>query len=213
LEGIAFELQDKSAADTAVQKAFLKTDSIGKILLLALPLERPNPRKIRIKLEIDTNPPAGSSVQTSYITFPGVAAVTTQTLPSGFGAKAHALLCRACVKGRDWYDFVWYASRKIKPDLALLQNALVQQGPWVGQSLDVTPAWFLDELDAAIHRIDWEEARSDVRQFVPTSEQPGIDVWSTEFSVFSRHATCVSLLPLPIHATRPPRTKSLPTPD
>jgi predicted nucleotidyltransferase component of viral defense system len=127
-EGIEFGLLDKSAADNAVQKAFLKTDSIGKVLLLALPFERPNPRKIRIKLEIDTNPPAGSAFQTSYITFPGVAAVTTQTLPSGFGTKAHALLCRRYVKGRDWYDFVWYTSRKIKPDLELLQNALFQQG-------------------------------------------------------------------------------------
>ena len=127
-EGIEFGLLDKSAADNAVQKAFLKTDSIGKVLLLALPFERPNPRKIRIKLEIDTNPPAGSAFQTSYITFPGVAAVTTQTLPSGFGTKAHALLYRRYVKGRDWYDFVWYTSRKIKPDLELLQNALFQQG-------------------------------------------------------------------------------------
>jgi len=84
-EGIAFEVQDKSASGTAVQKAFLKTDSIGKFLLLSLPFERHNPRKIRIKLEIDTNPPAGSGFQTSYITFPVTAALTTQSLPSCAG--------------------------------------------------------------------------------------------------------------------------------
>ena len=179
-EGIEFGLLDKSAADNAVQKAFLKTDSIGKVLLLALPFERPNPRKIRIKLEIDTNPPAGSAFQTSYITFPGVAAVTTQTLPSGFGTKAHALLCRRYVKGRDWYDFVWYTSRKIKPDLELLQNALFQQGPWAGRPLEMTPEWFFDNMGAAIRRVDWKEARSDVRRFVPTVEQQGLDAWSTE---------------------------------
>ena len=183
-EGIEFGLLDKSAADNAVQKAFLKTDSIGKVLLLALPFERPNPRKIRIKLEIDTNPPAGSAFQTSYITFPGVAAVTTQTLPSGFGTKAHALLCRRYVKGRDWYDFVWYTSRKIKPDLELLQNALFQQGPWAGRPLEMTPEWFFDNMGAAIRRVDWKEASSDVRRFVPTVEQPGLDAWSTEFFLY-----------------------------
>jgi predicted nucleotidyltransferase component of viral defense system len=184
LEGIQFELQDKSAADSAVQKAFLKTDSVGKVLLLALPFDRPNPRKIRIKLEIDTNPPAGSAFQTSYITFPGVAAITTQSLSSGFGTKSHAMLCRKYVKGRDWYDFVWYASRKVKPDLALLQNALFQQGPWAGRPLEVTPEWFFDALGAAIRRIDWKEAHSDVRRFVPTGEQPGLDVWSAEFFLY-----------------------------
>ena len=183
-EGIEFGLLDKSAADNAVQKAFLKTDSIGKVLLLALPFERPNPRKIRIKLEIDTNPPAGSAFQTSYITFPGVAAVTIQTLPSGFGTKAHALLCRRYVKGRDWYDFVWYTSRKIKPDLELLQNALFQQGPWAGRPLEMTPEWFFDNMGAAIRRVDWREASSDVRRFVPTVEQPGLDAWSTEFFLY-----------------------------
>lgn len=183
-EGIHFEIQDKSDAESAVRKAFLKTDSIGKVLVLALPFDRPNPRKVRIKLEIDTNPPSGSSFQTSYITFPAVAAVTTQTLPSGFGTKTHALLCRRYVKGRDWYDFVWYTSRNITPDLTLLQNALFQQGPWAGQSLEVTPEWLFESLGAVVRRVDWKEARSDVQRFVPTPEQRGLDAWSTDFFLY-----------------------------
>ena len=47
-EGIDFELIDKANANTAVQKAFLKTDSIGKVLLLNLPFDRHNGKKIRI---------------------------------------------------------------------------------------------------------------------------------------------------------------------
>jgi hypothetical protein len=101
-----------------------------------------------------------------------------------FGTKAHALLCRRYVKGRDWYDFVWYTSRKIKPDLELLQNALFQQGPWAGRPLEMTPEWFFDNMGAAIRRVDWKEASSDVRRFVPTVEQPGLDAWSTEFFLY-----------------------------
>jgi hypothetical protein len=180
-EGIEFELQDKSATDIAVQKAFLKTDSIGKVLLLALPYDRPNPRKIRIKLEIDTNPPAGSSFQTSFITFPGIAALTTQTLSSGFGTKSHALLCRKYIKGRDWYDFAWYATRKIRPDLRLLQNALFQQGPWAGRQFGVTPDWYLEQMSSAIGSVRWEEARQDVQRFLPAWEQAGLRLWSRQF--------------------------------
>jgi len=29
-----------------------------------------------------------------------------------FAGKIHALLCREYLKGRDWYDFVWYTSRR-----------------------------------------------------------------------------------------------------
>jgi len=183
-EGIRLEAQDKSSLDSAVRKAFLKTDSIGTFLLMALPFERHNPRKLRIKLEIDTNPPAGSVFQTSYITFPGVAALTTQALPSGFATKAHALLCRKYVKGRDWHDFAWYVARKTKPDLELLGNALYQQGPWAGKRPAITPDWFLAHLAVVIDRIDWREVRADVQRFLPQTEQAGLDAWGRDFFAY-----------------------------
>ncbi len=180
-EGIAFEVQDKAEAATAVRKAFLKTDSIGKLLTLELPFERHHARKLRIKLEIDTNPPTGSAFTTSYITFPVTAPLTTQTLESSFALKLHALLCRSYVKGRDWYDFVWYVARKTQPTLNLLGKALCQQGPWAGQEIDVTPAWLLKNLETTIRRIDWVTARQDVQRFLPLREQEGLSVWGKDF--------------------------------
>ncbi len=180
-EGIPFEVQDKSQAGTAVQKAFLKTDSIGKILALDLPFERYRPRKIRIKLEIDVNPPAGSTFTTSYITFPVTAPLTTQSLESGFALKLHALLCRPYVKGRDWYDFVWYVARRTRPELGLLRNALQQQGPWAGRQIAVTGGWVAQNIGATIRRIDWNAARGDVQRFLPLREQDGLRAWSAEF--------------------------------
>jgi len=109
-DGIHFDVQDKTRADTVVQKAFLKTDSIGQILTLDLPFQRDRGKKIRVKLEVDANPPAGSRFESRYITFPMTAAITTQDLGSGFATKSHALLCRGYTKGRDWYDFLWYVS-------------------------------------------------------------------------------------------------------
>ncbi|MEK6697288.1 MAG: nucleotidyl transferase AbiEii/AbiGii toxin family protein [Candidatus Deferrimicrobiota bacterium] len=180
-EGIPFEVQDKSQAGTAVQKAFLKTDSIGKILELDLPFERHQARKIRIKLEIDINPPSGSTFTTSYITFPVTAPMTTQSLESGFALKLHALLCRSYVKGRDWYDFVWYVARKTAPDPDLLSQALRQQGPWAGQPIAVTGHWVRENMEATIRRIDWSAARDDVQRFLPLREQEGLRAWSADF--------------------------------
>ncbi len=183
-EGIEFELQDRSKAETAVQKAFLKTDSIGTLLMLELPFERYNPKKIRIKLEIDTNPPAGSDFETSYITFPNTAAITTQTLSSGFATKAHALLCRRYIKGRDWYDFTWYVRRKAKPNFSLLRNALDQQGPWAGRDIDVNVDWFVNAIRAVIQQIDWNTTRLDVQRFLPVREQESLGEWTEEFFLY-----------------------------
>jgi hypothetical protein len=77
--------------------------------------------------------------------------------------KLHALLCRSYVKGRDWYDFVWYVARGVRPDLELLRNALHQQGPWAGQQTSVTWPWLIANLRTVIGRIDWAIARQDVR--------------------------------------------------
>lgn len=183
-QGIHFEAQDRSKAEAAVKQAFLKTDSIGKILLLELPFGRRRTRKIRIKLEIDTNPPLRSAFETRFLTFPRPTAITTQTLESGFGLKAHALLCRSYVKGRDWYDLVWYIARRISPDLPLLENALRQQGPWAGTEIEVTPHWVLGALRRRVAEIDWESARRDVQRFLPVREQEGLAVWGDEFFLF-----------------------------
>ncbi len=179
-EGLRIEIQDKNQAVGAVRKAFVKTDSIGSVVTLDLPFERVSSKKIRIKLEIDVNPPRGSSFETSYLSFPTTAPITTQTLSSGFGTKAHALLCRRYVKGRDWYDFLWYVARRTVPNLALLGDALHQQGPWQGERFEVSSEWLLRVLRERIDRIDWKLARDDVRRFLPLSEQRGLDSWTAD---------------------------------
>jgi predicted nucleotidyltransferase component of viral defense system len=183
-EGIRFEVQDKSHVEAAVKKAFLKTDSVGQILILDLPYSRRDSKKIRIKLEVDTNPPEGSHFETHYIAFPVTAAVTTQSLSSGFASKSHALLCRGYTKGRDWYDFLWYVSRKIVPDFILLGNALYQLGPWKGRRVKVTAEWYVGAMNARIREVDWAEAKMDVARFVHAREQESIALWSQDLFLY-----------------------------
>src|SRR3546814_13455615 len=101
---------------------------------------------IRIKLEIDVNPPAGSGEDATYLDFPADYEVRHQDLPSNFALKIHALLCRGFLKGRDWYDFSWYVAKGTAPNLPLLRAALIQAGPWAGdESIAVNMPWLKDE--------------------------------------------------------------------
>ena len=116
----------------------------------------------------------------AVLSFPTTAPITTQTLSSGFATKTHALLCRRYIKGRDWYDFLWYVARRTVPDLGLLSNALFQQGPWQGKRLAVSVEWLLQALRTKIESVDWKLARDDVRRFLPLSEQRGLDSWTAD---------------------------------
>lgn len=184
-EGLDFEVKDRSQSN--VKKAFLKTDSIGKILLIELPFQRLRAQKLLIKLEIDSNPPAGSTFETHYLNFPTIAPITTQTLESSFSLKSHALLCREYVKGRDWYDFLWYIRRKTGINFQLLKNALVQQGPWKGQNISIDQSWYLEKMADTIKTIDWKKAKEDVVRFIPVKASSQLAHWNADLFLYFLH--------------------------
>ena len=179
--GYDIEFVDRSRVDQAVRTAFLKDDSLGDLLQLRYrPTTGPS-RMIRIKLEVDTNPPAGGTYETRYLDFPFPQATVAHDPPSLFAGKLHAVLCRRYLKGRDWYDFIWYTSRRTPVNFRLLAAALDQTGPWAGTAPEVDRRFCLKALETKIESIDWPRARDDVRAFVRTADLPSLDVWGREF--------------------------------
>ena len=90
---------------------------------------------IKIKLEVDTNPPLPAGEQeVLFLLEPIPFSYRILTLPSLFGGKLHALICREYkggrIKGRDYYDFIWYISKNVKPDLGYLKGKLCESGIW-----------------------------------------------------------------------------------
>jgi hypothetical protein len=176
--GLNFTAKDKSELNATVKKVFLKEDSLGKVLALQYAPRTGPARKIRIKLEVDTNPPSGSGYEIKHLAFPFHASVTVQDLPSLFAGKIHALLCRTYIKGRDWYDFLWYAGRSTPANCQYLTSALRQLGPWQFTDVMADEAWVVKELERKIISLDWERAADDVRNFLPLREQETLDLWS-----------------------------------
>ena len=178
--GIEPEALDKARMDQQVKKALIKDTSIANQLNLRF-MDDLNGRKLKIKLEIDCNPPSGSDFDYSYLDFPVDYEVCHQDVSSNFALKTHALLCRPYLKGRDWYDFSWYIAQGITPNLPLLQNALIQHGHWKGQILSIDQNWLVDALKQKIFSIDWGKAASDVEIFLKPVEQKSLSLWSKQF--------------------------------
>lgn len=178
--GLQSEVLDRSKMDRNIREALLKNDSIGNQLNLRFHRGRSAPA-LKIKLEIDVNPPSGSAFAWTYLDFPLDFEVCHQDLSSNFALKIHALLCRPYVKGRDWFDLTWYVRQKVRPNLEHLQSALRQAGPWKGRKLLIDIDWVVEKLQEKIAAIDWKAAATDVERFLGAAERESLKLWSARF--------------------------------
>lgn len=175
--GLSLSVIDRTKASDTVKKAFLKEGSFGKVLNLHYERTSSDTQTINIKLEIDTNPPTGSAPETHALDYPYPFPIITQDLPSLFAGKCHALLCRSYIKGRDWFDFIWYIQQKIQPNYVLLKNALEQCGPYQDESINLSPEWLISELGKKIKSLNWQSVANDVKKFLPNNLAHTADAW------------------------------------
>jgi hypothetical protein len=120
-------------------------------------------QKLSIKLEVDSNPPKEGHIQNSLVNKIYLVNIVHFDLASMFATKLHACFYRKFTKGRDFYDFIWYLSKKVEPNYALLNNAISQtQGNNPGLRKDN----FKEFLLAKIKKVDFNVAKKDVERFL-----------------------------------------------
>jgi len=181
--GIKVQLSKKTKkSKTDIESAFLKNDtSIHLLDIEANGLESVHSgRKLKIKLEIDTNPPLKFQSESQTLLLPTTFNVRTMTLPNLYAGKMHALLFRTWknrVKGRDWFDFEWYVKNQIKLNLEHLSQRMIESGNLKDKSL--TKELFFDLLYAKIETVNITQAIDEVRPFV--KDQRVFDFWSKEY--------------------------------
>ncbi len=179
--GLQPQAISKEQMDKRIRNAVIKDNSIANQLDLSFG-NRDSRKILKVKLEIDVEPPAHSTDAFTYLDFPVDFEVRHQDLASNFALKIHALLCREYLKGRDWYDFSWYVAQGIFPNLPHLEAALRQFGPWAdGKTLAVSVEWLETEMTKRIQSIDWDEAKKDVRRFLRSTEAESLNLWSSRF--------------------------------
>ncbi|MCE1225010.1 MAG: nucleotidyl transferase AbiEii/AbiGii toxin family protein [Geobacteraceae bacterium] len=171
--------------ETTVQSAFLKANTRNELLVIEaddrIARMVPPGQVLKIKIEVDTDPPSGFMTTTRYLLQPIPFAVRCYTLPSLFAGKLHALLFRRWnnrVKGRDWYDLVWYAANHPQLNLHHLEQRMRQTDHWSGDAA-LQRGDFTELMHTAIHRLDIDQARQDVAPFV--RDQQTLAIWSHDF--------------------------------
>jgi len=188
LKAMGFELDvavRKKNAETGIWSAFLKANTMTLLLSIQ---ERTKVRgihpeqKIQIKLEIDTDPPLlHLPPENKLVMNPLPFYVSTYTMGDLFAGKMHAVLCRnwqTRIKGRDWYDLIWYTQKGTALNLTHLKERM-RQTTHLSPVENFTGKNLLERLHARIDVIDWKAAQADVAVFLADKSQ--LAIWSKEF--------------------------------
>jgi hypothetical protein len=182
--GIKVSLNQKMKSTiSSIDSAFLKSDTLWSELIFedTIPQIKLSIKpSIKIKLEIDTNPPLRFSTENKLLTKPFSFYVNCFTLPDLFAGKMHALLFRKWktrVKGRDWYDLEWYIKKGVKLNLSHFRQRAIESGDWTQESM--TKDQLLELLSLKITSLDVNTVKQDVIRFIPNSQD--LDIWSKAY--------------------------------
>ena len=184
--GFSVEIESRiKPASAAIQSAFLKADTRTQMITVEFDkglIEKvPRNQVLKIRLEVDVDPPPGFATEVRYLLRPIPFSVRTFSLPDLFAGKMHAVLCRewkSRVKGRDWYDLVWFAAYHPELHLAHLEQRMRQTGHWT-VSASLTEADVRDLLTKRIDKVDIDQIRREVEPFV--KDAAALAIWSKEF--------------------------------
>lgn len=136
---------------------------------------------VKIRIEVDTNPPSGFDTENKFLLLPIPFSVKSVILPDLFAGKVHAVLCRRWrprVKGSDWYDLIWYIAHHPQLHLSHLEQRMIQSGH-LKQGYSLTPAKFRKWMVDAIENLKVDQARKEVAPFVKNPD--ALSVWPREF--------------------------------
>ncbi len=175
---------DKSIEST-VDSAFVKANT--KIHLLKIQSlnqfssQIQSNAKLQVKFEIDTDCVAEFETEPRYLLQPTSFAVISLKLPDLFAGKLHALLYRKWkgrIKGRDFYDFVWYMKQRTPVRLKYLRQKALQSG-----HIQIGELETLEDLKKTLIQrfkaLYIEQIKKDVYPFI--KDQKELDIWSTDF--------------------------------
>lgn len=186
--GFDFTIEAKTKKFVSnIESAFIKGNTVKNLLLIKANPELagkfPKNKKIKVKFELDIDPPGKAVYEVKTLLTPIPFQVKLFARPDLFAGKLHAVLCREWkqrIKGRDYYDLVWFLGQKIPCHIEHLEQRMIQTGHWQKQdklNLEI----LLELLEKRFGQIDFDLAKQDVRPFI--KDQQELELWDLDFFI------------------------------
>ncbi|MFA7663669.1 MAG: nucleotidyl transferase AbiEii/AbiGii toxin family protein [Clostridia bacterium] len=195
--GLDFKTEEKEKTfDSNIRSAFLKGNTKEHLLMFYsnsdIQGRISQDELIKIKIEVDVNPPAYATFERKYRLLPYPYEVGLYDQSSLFAGKIHAVICRGWknrVKGRDLYDYVFYLSHGVPVNLKHLNERLIQSG-FIPSDKQLSIQELRQVLFSRFAEIDYEKAKSDVEPFIKNNRS--IALWDKEFfTSITEQLTCI----------------------
>ena len=186
--GLNLEISTKKKSkESNITSAFLKGDTLEHILKFFPSKEEHKYdhllKNLKIKFEIDINPPLGATYEMKYKLLPSPHQIRLYDKESLFAGKIHAIICRnwkSRVKGRDLYDYVFFLANNTKVNLELVRNKLIESN-FIKSTDQFDIEVLKDILISKFKKIDYIEAKEDVIPFI--KDVDSLNLWNTEFFI------------------------------
>jgi len=183
--GMKVSIREKEKKEkTNIDSAFLKSETEWKELVLEDIVKqsgiKSTNRGIKIKIEVDRQPPLGFTTEMKLLTRPFSFYVKCFDKPSLFAGKMHALLFRKWknrVKGRDWYDLEWYIKKGISLDINHFKLRAIDTSDW--NEKEMIPNDVLELLHEKIKTISFDHVKEDVVPFIK-NDAP-LSIWGEQY--------------------------------
>ena len=182
--GMHVSIKEKQKSiQTNIESAFLKSETIWKELIVEniIPQNGLGQKiNIKIKLEVDTNPPPGFATEERLLLKPFTFYVKCFVISDLFAGKMHALLFRKWknnVKGRDWYDMEWYVKKGVPLNLSHFQLRAKDSGDWDKET--ISEMEFREFLKNKIDTVNTDRVKADISRFIPDPKV--LDIWSPKY--------------------------------
>ena len=186
--GLELEFSTKvKKVETPIESAFAKLNTYQTLIKLKVDENLltilHKAEVMKVKFEVDCNPSLGFDNEIRWLDLPEFASVRVLDQPSLFAGKIHAILCRSYknnVKGRDYYDFLFFMRQKIKPNMNYLRNKLIET-----QKLKENDYFDINVLKnmlmEKIESIDFNQVKNDAQKFIFKNEN--LEYFSKELFV------------------------------
>ncbi|HWB90970.1 MAG TPA: nucleotidyl transferase AbiEii/AbiGii toxin family protein [Puia sp.] len=182
--GMQVSIKEKiKSMQSNVDSAFLKSETVWKELVLEGVVPQAGIQtspKLKIKLEVDREPPLGFETEEKLLLRPFSFYVKCFALPDLFAGKMHALLFRKWkqrVKGRDWYDLEWYIKKGVPLHVEHFLMRARDTGDWSGPS--ISEEEIIELLLRKIDSVSLDRVREDIVRFIPDAGV--LEIWSPQY--------------------------------
>lgn len=173
----------KDDSESPVGSAFVKQSTLKGLILIESKLKASKTALLKVRLELDKSNPPGATYEEQFLRQPEIFRVRTLDKSSLFAGKMHAIIARQYnnrVKGRDYFDLLFYIQNNTKVNLNYLTNKLQDSGH-IKNDVVLDENKLRNLYLEKIETVNFQQAMQDVSPYLNARQIEALKEWNTDY--------------------------------